>query len=657
MNASLFCRFTALILLTCLPNHLSGQEPSNRREPVEFDRTPTVWSWELPKEVVDETAIFDASFSSDGQLVAIGDSLGRIMIRRLDNIEPLHTLNDEHNVPIRHVRFINNDRLLATLDLDGKLVIWNVDEGSKLTELTADGKLQALAVGKDTTQLVGLSDQPALCRWSVNPNSEIMAGESVPLDQPYRLLSASENSDVLMLAGDNDWQQRRWPSLDVHAKGSSNGPNISALRASPSGNRFALGRQDGEVLVYDVRSGKQEFRWRKHPTAVTCLTFSQSGSTLLSGCLRDRIRMWDLATGEHVNDRDVGLPLVTVLQLSKDDQKLCVAGMGHDINVFGVQVPSERFIPAIRRPKASNDKAVFAVRFLLGTDEIAVVPKFGTMERLDLDAMLVSRCTEIVPGNDRLKLAAISPDGMLTAHAYQSGNVRVIDSVQSKVVWEFKHPPSADAIAFSPDSKQLAIAGGHGSTIQLRNLDDGSLLWSDITAGQSLRGICFATDGQSVFTGGHKLDAENRHLGVLTHWSADNGNEISKAQSKDIYASVAISPHATRCVTGGVSGRICVFDQDLQRLRMFDVGGRGGIHRLKLIDERRLLVATYKGSLLMVDVETGQELARFEPLPENRQMPFRSIDYHPKNNLIVAAGGYDNRETMRVYYLDETVKK
>ena len=53
----------------------------------------------------------------------------------------------------------------------------------------------------------------------------------------------------------------------------------------------------------------------------------------------------------------------------------------------------------------------------------------------------------------------------------------------------------------------------------------------------------------------------------------------------------------------------------------------------------------------MMDTETGGERTPFEPLPPEFGPPVRSIDYDPESKTLVAVGGKDGRETMRVYQL------
>ncbi len=195
------------------------------------------------------------------------------------------------------------------------------------------------------------------------------------------------------------------------------------------------------------------------------------------------------------------------------------------------------------------------------------------------------------------------------------------------------------------------IVAGRPSTITMKELKQGQSVWEQPNTQQYVQRIEFAGDGETFYTVGHRPQPTG-HLGVLTQWSSKSGDEIKAVSSSEIYSCVGISPEGTRIVTGGITGRMCVFDQNLQQVNLVDVGGRGGIHAFRMMDEQHVLVGTYKGSVLMVDVNSSQELARLEPLPEHRLMPVRCIDYAPQQRRAVAVGGYDNAETIRIYRLD-----
>ncbi len=75
---------------------------------------------------------------------------------------------------------------------------------------------------------------------------------------------------------------------------------------SPDGLRVALGSSNGEVKLWDAKSGRALATLQGHTSAVNTLAFSPQGAYLVSGSLDRTVRLWELAAGRTV--KSVSLP-------------------------------------------------------------------------------------------------------------------------------------------------------------------------------------------------------------------------------------------------------------------------------------------------------------------------------------------------------------
>ncbi|KLU07108.1 WD-40 repeat protein [Rhodopirellula islandica] len=640
------------------------------REPVEFTRR----SLELPGYVqpalgaADDKAVIAVAFSQDAKWMATGNAAGQVLLRRTGEPEVQQEMIGEHHTIVRGLQFLSGGKFLASLDVEGRLLLWSTSTGEKVQELAPIDQVLAIGVGSDDGRLIGLSEGTTLRVWE-QEDDRWHETQEVSLEMPCSLLSVSRDANVAVVVSQpNVWQVHRFPASvvgqaekkqagDVVSEepftADSNGLNaISAVRVSPNGDRVALGWDDGSITVHLTADGSEKFRWWKHPNRVTNLCFSKTGKTLLSGCFRDRIRVWDLARGQHINDREVGLELVAAMELTDDPQRLVVAGAGPDVVVLDVQVPADRFVPAFARPRAWNNKAVHGVRFVPGKDEIAVVAKLGTIERVDLQGKRLQKATLLEPGRGKLVTAMVSPDGQFSARGYASGEVLVHRQGNGNPLWKSNLGSRVNALDISRDSKWLAVASGRNSVLRVMDLPTGREVSRTANLDEDIRRVRFDPDAATLLSNGHQGRLSD-HIGVLTRWSVKDAKQLNRVQSPDIYSCVEVSPDGSRIVTGGMTGVVQLFDDQLRLLKTYEVGGRGGIHVLRLFDSKHLFVGTYKGSVLCIDLETGMELARLEPLPEHLLRPVRDIDYDAKTETLIAVGGYDGQESMRLYSLKE----
>jgi len=70
------------------------------------------------------TGVISVACSSDDTTMAAGDNNGRIYVWNVDNGRPLATLPDPNNAEINSVAFSSNGQVLASSDQNGGVFLW-----------------------------------------------------------------------------------------------------------------------------------------------------------------------------------------------------------------------------------------------------------------------------------------------------------------------------------------------------------------------------------------------------------------------------------------------------------------------------------------------------------------------------------------------------
>lgn len=122
---------------------------------------------------------------------------------------------------------------------------------------------------------------------------------------PLRIF-VGHNSDVnsckfhpnesYLLTGSDDCSARIW---DIRGGASvqiyRNAPApISVIAVCGSGNNFAVGCKNGNILLYDISAGKRMALFDGHDGCVNSLSFSPNGHLLCSGAADDSICLWNV---------------------------------------------------------------------------------------------------------------------------------------------------------------------------------------------------------------------------------------------------------------------------------------------------------------------------------------------------------------------------
>lgn len=223
--------------------------------------------WDVPDPsrltpVLSKQHVTSVAFSADGEraMIAHGKTARLHNARTGEVIEGIQALR--HNDRLTQVAFRSDGLVALTAGFDGIARLWNVRDGTarghEMDHRTRTGATTPIPVAafSPTGRVVVTGDGRGVIRlWNGD------TGEPLPFTEK--------------------------PS----------GTLVVSISFSPSGDRFAAGRADGSIELYDVKSGRLPCPAR-HADAVRDVSFSPDGLLLLSAGNDDVARFWNLMTGE-----------------------------------------------------------------------------------------------------------------------------------------------------------------------------------------------------------------------------------------------------------------------------------------------------------------------------------------------------------------------
>ena len=221
-----------------------------------------------------------------------------------------------------------------------------------------------------------------------------------------------------------------------------------ALAFSPDGRRLVCGGQNS-LTIWSCSSKDCEPLVRKEGTTSRCLAISPDGKTIAQGCDDGSVRLLDGETAEERTVLRGHADVVRNLAFSPDGKVLVSSGQDREILLW--------------------------------------------------DAIAGTRLRSIgQPGSNPVQVVAYSPLGKHVAVGEVSGNpqpVTIVDAATGEIVSRLAgHEAGISALAFSPDGRTLATAGGD-RTIKFWNLSDGSQRGSLDEGVGCVRSISFSPDG------------------------------------------------------------------------------------------------------------------------------------------------------------------
>ena len=557
--------------------------------------------WALPRAAkarLGKGGINDMRFSPDGTQLAVGTDIGVWLYdtRTGKELSFFAGMSDS-------LTFSPDGRFLANgrgIHRSAGIQLWETATGRKVALTNTPHSTVALQFSGDSKTLASVSlPGGSNTRYTINK-----------LDIETRQVNV-ENVEV----------QAFWP------KGLHTYPEIYAL----THNKFAIGKSDGKIRLWDTSSGEKLFTLRGHAEKIEAdllrqvldpekappppinndkpifaLAFSPDGTKLASGSDDATVRLWDTTTGDELAAlrRHTGKGWTTVLAFSTDGKMLASGSTDKTIQLWDATT-GELLTTLI-----GHINSITSLTFSLNGTMLASASADGEIRFWNTETGDPIP-THITGHTKTVKAATFFKDNSTLATAAFNGTITFWDLETSTIIRQaIGHRDWLRASAFSPDGTKFAslsedgnqfFESGSSPTMRTSSNLDRMIRLVDVNTGRELDTLknqikptlmAFSPDGKTIASGG---------LGVIRLWHTETNDHIDLNLS---------DPQGDFLVRFLFEATSLVFSPD----------------------GKKLVSGTRAGDVRMWDVETGHALANL-------------IEQHPDSTIEIDDGGNPIRAT------------
>ncbi|KAK9399046.1 WD repeat-containing protein 1 [Crotalus adamanteus] len=256
-----------------------------------------------------------------------------VIIRNIDNpaIADIYT---EHAHQVVVAKYAPSGFYIASGDISGKLRIWDTTQKEHLLKYEYQpfaGKIKDIAWTEDSKRIAAVGEGRekfgAVFLWDTGSSVGELAGHNKVINtvdikqtRPYRLATGSDDNCAAFFEG---------PPFKFQFTISDHSRFVNCVRFSPDGNRLATASADGQIIIYDGKTGEKIDALggnKAHDGGIYAISWSPDGHRLLSASGDKTAKIWDIGAQSVVTTFKMGSDVL-------DQQLGCLWQKGHLLTV------------------------------------------------------------------------------------------------------------------------------------------------------------------------------------------------------------------------------------------------------------------------------------------------------------------------------------
>jgi WD40 repeat protein len=554
-----------------------------------------------------ENPVEAIAYSPDGKLLASGGFDKTIKLWDTVTDAPLRTLHG-HTDPIHLLVFSPDGTRLASA-CEGALGMKTFDKTVRVWET---------ATGRELFVLSGHAE--AVKALAFSPDGEMLASGSE--DNTVNLWRVIDGAKVRTLAG--------------HTGG------VGAVAFSPDGKMLASGGGDQTIRFWDAATGAELRTLRAD--AVESLAFSPDGRTLVSGSDRE-VRLWDVAAGTELStlSGSRGLSGYRLRGMTPDGKVLAQGDLDHGelLGLFDARTGLELRtltnccgspIYLAMSPDGKTLAGSYYSDFSLY--DVSADPSFRK---------LTGRTTSV-------EALAFSPDGKTLVSGSDDDTIRLWSLGPGAGLSALHgHEGLVNAVAFSPDGRELLSGSFVDGTMKLWDVAKGTVLrefpgHSVLNLPEQKRGgpdttvninaVAFSPDGKTVACAGGVV---TKSTWEVTLWDSDDGHKLrTLSGASDSILAIAFSPDG-KILAGASEGKLIkLWDVATGKELHTLAGHAGAVLDLAFSPDGKTLASGSSDNMVKLwDVSAGTERRTLN----GALLPVTSVAFSPDGKTLAGGSG------------------
>lgn len=630
-------------------------------------------------------AVRGLAWSRDGRWIA-SSAGNEIHIWNPDDGK-LKTSLKGHEKPVSAVAFSPDATTVASGSDDFSVRLWNVEQGTEITNLNADldkkskAQIYSVTFSPNGKLVAAVNGNGQLQVWNPSlekPKRLVSGWDAHPSSTAYQVVFGKDTSVIFSSGSDN--KAKQWVGLGPDGENLPGHPrptpieghtnNVTALAVTRDGKFLATGSSDKTIRLWDLTGAAPRLArmYQGHSEEVSSLAFSPDGQTLASGSNDQSVRLWRVSlSDEHQNYadhtayvwtaafspdgkliadggadkviyiRDAGGKVlhklegntapVTAIAFNADNTKLASVGGDQVVRVWDAS--AGKLLKELKGHTAPIMAVAFGGNSLLVTGGIDKTARLWDVSK---DAPVAT-----FPANkSMISAVALRADGKQAIIGSADGMLRVYDLSEATPKEKgglSAHLSGIGAVSYGPDGTRIATCGGDGLVRHWNLPESGTpaMLAEFKGHGKPVSSVAFNADGRFLVSGGGDTVVRVWDLSAKTELRALRGHS-------DWVASVAFGPNGRTILSAGVDKTVKVWELTSEETAK-PVGHTRRLNTVAVSADSRWVASGSEDRTIKVwDAAAGVEAFTLDAAAGGHDADVTSLAFEPSGKRLVSGG-------------------
>lgn len=545
--------------------------------------------------------------------LATGDADGKILLWNTEDGQKLLIFQGKTGL-VKSIAFSPEGNLLASGSDDQSVRIWKVSTGECLDRwLGHQATIKCVNFSRDGQLIASGSDDRTVRLWDVcsgeclhvlnghregirtvifSPDRAMIASSSD--DQTIKLWSTDTGECLRTFTGNATWN---WTVAFLERTTKNLASDSEQLpdfteKKASKIRWIASSCDENTVRLWDIESGQCFHTLEGHLDSVWAVAFSEDGQLLASSSDDQTVKLWQLQTGTCIKTLTGFESQVCSVAFSPDNKILATGSQEQMVQLWDV-VTGQRL-----RTLRGHKHQVWS--FVLSPDEKTLVTGSDD-NKVRLWDIKAGRCIKRFSGHsDWVWSVVFSPDGRMLASGSYDCTVKLWDIQTGECLKTLHgHSDRIEAVVFSDDGGMLASASDD-QTVRVWDVQTGECLHTLTGHSRWVGVVAFSPDGKILATG------SNDHS--LKLWDLQTGNCLHTLEGhlQRVHL-LAFSPDGKSLASGSYDSTVKLWDVSSGKCQK---SGLATVERLLALifrAEGQLWVSgSDRGQVRLWDVQTGE---------------------------------------------------